>query len=133
MSDWFDVTPESEQMLSEERLILACTELVYKAMDEAGVETKQELADLLHVSKNEVGQRLSGKRNLTIKTLAAMLHVLGKEAAVTLRPIRSAIEEDVRTISIQQPLRVAKRRAYSTARMNIAEAVTESKPLVGAA
>jgi transcriptional regulator with XRE-family HTH domain len=133
MSDWFDVTPESQQMLSEERLILACTELVYKAMDEAGVETKQQLADLLHVSKNEVGQRLSGKRNLTVKTLAAMLHVLGKEAAVSLRPVRSAVGEDVQTISFQQPLRVTNPRAYGTTRMNIADTVTESKPLVGAA
>lgn len=132
MSSWFEVTPESSQMLSEERLILACTELVYQAMDEAGVETKQELANLLGVSKNEVGQRLSGRRNLTVKTLAAMLHVLGKEADVTLRPIRKYEQESdeeagMLHVHAHTTQRKAANRSYSTARVTIAKNVVRSE------
>jgi len=123
MSSWFEVTPENESMLSEERLILACTELVYEAMDGAGVETKQQLAELLGVSKNEVGQRLSGRRNLTIKTLAAMLHSLGSEAQVSLRPITPASETG-QSFQLRQPM-TGTTGAYTSAPLRIAETVTE--------
>ncbi len=123
MSSWFEVTPENERMLSEERLILACTELVYEAMDAAGVETKQELASLLGVSKNEVGQRLSGRRNLTVKTLAAMLHVLGKEAHVSLSPI-TPVTDATESFRLSQPMTVTT-GAYTAVPMQIADTVTE--------
>ncbi|QZD97173.1 helix-turn-helix DNA binding domain protein [Gordonia phage Floral] len=116
-NSWLNPSPEMERMVSEEQLILACTELVYQAMDDAGVESKQELATMLGVSKNEISQRLSGKRNLTVKTLAAMLHVLGREAEVTLRPRRALdtdlfeLEADV--IPMRQVIRTPKQNRYS--------------------
>ena len=112
-------------MLSEERLILTCTELVYEAMDDAGVETKQQLAELLGVSKNEVGQRLSGRRNLTVKTLAGMLHVLGKEAEISLRSLGSGIEP-AKFFELQQPLAAAHRSPYRSARLTSGGSVDES-------
>ncbi|UXA12395.1 helix-turn-helix transcriptional regulator [Mycobacterium sp. SMC-8] len=81
---WFRSTPESEALLAEERLVLAATEAVHDAMAEKGVNG-QQLAALLNVKPSEVSQRLSGKRNLTLRTLAQMLHVLGKEADLTLK------------------------------------------------
>ena len=86
MSDWFKSTPESERLLSEERLILAATEKVYEAMEHADA-TKKTLAERLGVSKSEIGQRLSGRRNLTVRSLAAMLHALGAEATLSIRPV----------------------------------------------
>lgn len=86
MTDWFRVTPESERLLSEERLILSATEQVYEAMEHAKA-SKKDLADRLAVSKSEIGQRLSGRRNLTVRSLAAMLHELGFEATLAIRPV----------------------------------------------
>lgn len=125
MNGWFESSPETERMLSEERLILACTELVHEAMDDAGVETKQQLAELLGVSKNEVGQRLSGRRNLTVKTLAGMLHVLGKEAEISLRPLGSGIEP-AKFFELQQPLAAAHRSPYRSAWLTGGGSVDES-------
>lgn len=86
MSDWFTVTPERDRLLSEERLILNATEKVYEALDCANV-SKKSLAEKLGISKSEVGQRLSGRRNLTIRSLASMLHALGYEATIGIRPL----------------------------------------------
>lgn len=104
MSDWFRVTPESERLLSEERLILSATEQVYEAMEYAGV-TKKTLADRLGVSKSEIGQRLSGRRNLTVRSLAAMLHELGCEATLALRPLTPSREiprDDLTTFKLRR-------------------------------
>ncbi|MBS9534346.1 helix-turn-helix transcriptional regulator [Mycobacterium sp. M1] len=82
---WFESTPEREAMLAEERLVLSATEIVHEALDRAGV-TKRELAARLNVKPSEISQRLSGRRNLTFRTFAAMLHKLGMRAELTLRP-----------------------------------------------
>ncbi|ORV85048.1 hypothetical protein AWC11_20415 [Mycobacterium interjectum] len=82
---WFESTPEREAMLAEERLMLSATEMVYEAMERAGVN-KRELAARLKVKPSEISQRLSGRRNLTFRTFAAMLHKLGMRAELTLRP-----------------------------------------------
>lgn len=89
MSDWFRATPKSERLLSEERLILSATEQVHEAMECAKV-SKKTLAERLAVSKSEIGQRLSGRRNLTVRSLAAMLHELGYEATLAIRPLTGA-------------------------------------------
>ncbi len=83
--DWFRSTPESEALLAEERLVLAATELVHEALETAGLNRKQ-LAELLGVRPTEVSQRLSGRRNLTLRTLARMLYVLGFQAELTMVP-----------------------------------------------
>jgi plasmid maintenance system antidote protein VapI len=93
MSSWFRSTPESEALLAEERLVLSATEMVYEAMERAGVN-KQELAEMLDVQPSEVSQRLSGRRNLTLRTLARMLHVLGKRAELNLKPALPALNQD---------------------------------------
>lgn len=82
---WFESTPDREAMLAEERLMLSATEIVHEAMDNAGIN-KRELAARLNVKPSEISQRLSGRRNLTFRTFAAMLHKLGMRAELTLRP-----------------------------------------------
>ncbi|MGV9677221.1 helix-turn-helix domain-containing protein [Nocardia sp. NPDC003482] len=76
MNTWFPRTPESDALVAEERLVLAATEMVHEAL-EATNTTKRQLADMLGVRPTEISQRLSGRRNLTLRSLARMMHVLG--------------------------------------------------------
>jgi plasmid maintenance system antidote protein VapI len=76
MSDWFNDTAESRRMLAEEHVILAASELVAEALETRG-ENRTWLAEKLGVKLAEVSQRLSGRRNLTLKSFAGMLHELG--------------------------------------------------------
>lgn len=84
MSSWFRSTPQSEEMLEQERLVVAATEAIAEAMERRGVN-KAQLAGLLEVRPSEISQRLSGKRNLTLKSLAAMLHALGVRARISIQ------------------------------------------------
>lgn len=76
MTTWFRRTPEAEALFAEERLLLSATEMVHGALNATGVSKKQ-LAELLEVAPTEVSQRLSGRRNLTLRSLARMMYVLG--------------------------------------------------------
>lgn len=104
MSPWFRSTPESEALLEEERLVLSATEAVYEAMEEKGVNGRQ-LAERLGVRPSEVSQRLSGRRNLTLRSFAAMLHVLGMRAKITIEPVDTpfvaGVQSNVATNSLQ--------------------------------
>ncbi|MFI6999044.1 helix-turn-helix domain-containing protein [Nocardia sp. NPDC050175] len=85
MTTWFRRTSESDALFAEERLVLAANELVYEAMHATG-KNKKQLADLLKVRPTEVSNRLSGRRNLTLRSLARMMHALGFD--VELRAIK---------------------------------------------
>ncbi|MGV0778744.1 helix-turn-helix domain-containing protein [Mycolicibacterium elephantis] len=103
MSSWFRSTQTSEALLAEERLVLSATEMVHEAMAAAD-KNKQELAELLGVRPSEVSQRLSGRRNLTLRTLARMLHVLGFRVELKLKPSAPAVvkHQDTPFISIAE-------------------------------
>lgn len=73
-----------EQLLAEERIILQVTELIAEAIEHRGM-TRKQLADALGVSQAEVTQRLSGRRNLTLRSVAAMLHALDAEVEVEIK------------------------------------------------
>jgi len=73
--DWFRSTPTSERLLSEERLILEISEVLCEAIEKRG-RLRGELAKDLSISPSEISQRLSGRRNLSLRTLADMLHAL---------------------------------------------------------
>lgn len=89
MSTWFNDTIESRRMLAEERAILAASELVAEALEVRGVN-RSSLANSLGVKLSEVSQRLSGKRNLTMRSLAGMLHELDYGLEVRLIDRRAA-------------------------------------------
>jgi transcriptional regulator with XRE-family HTH domain len=90
---WFRSNPDSEAVLAEERLLLSATEAVEEAMVRAG-KNRQQLAELLNVRPTEVSQRLSGRRNLTLRTLARMLHVLGMRVELRLKPALPTVKDD---------------------------------------
>ena len=85
MTAWIQRSPEADALFAEENLVLAATEIVYEAMDSAGVN-KAGLAKLIGVQPSEISQRLRGQRNLTLRSLARMMHVLGFD--VTLEATR---------------------------------------------
>lgn len=83
MSSWFRDTPATRALLEEERLVVAATEAISEAMEKKGIK-KRQLAELLDVRPTEISQRLSGRRNMTLRSLASMLHALGFRARLSI-------------------------------------------------
>ena len=73
---WFRPEDHERQLVVQEKLLLEASEAVCRALDERGM-SRSELAKLLSVRASEITQRLSGGRNLTLRTLAEMLDLLG--------------------------------------------------------
>ena len=71
---------------AEEAAMVDASELIANALERSAM-TKSELARALNVSKSEVTARLAGERNITVRSLAKTLHVLG--AKLELRSIPS--------------------------------------------
>ena len=74
--------PEFRKLLAQEELILEVTETICELLENEKVSRK-ELADRLGKSKGFVSQLLNGGRNLTLRTVADILHVLGYRASLT--------------------------------------------------
>jgi transcriptional regulator with XRE-family HTH domain len=74
--------PEFRKLLAQEELILEVTESICKLLGEEKVSRK-ELAERLGKSKGFVSQLLNGGRNLTLRTVADILHVLGYKVSLT--------------------------------------------------
>lgn len=81
---WFVETPESLRALAEERAVVEAAELVSEGLA-ARDGKRKDLADALGVARSEITQRLSGKRNLTVRSLAAMLHELDYDLQLRVR------------------------------------------------
>lgn len=77
--------PEFRRLLAQEELILEVTEVLCGLLGEENI-SKKELADRLGKTKGFVSQLLNGGRNLTLRTVADILHVLGYK--VTLSPYK---------------------------------------------
>lgn len=85
---------EARRRYEEERLILWTTEAIWKVMDEQGL-TRAELADKLGTSRANVTQLLSGTRNMTLRSLAALAHACGLRADVQLQELADSVFTDV--------------------------------------
>lgn len=90
--------PEFRRLLSIESLVAEAAELIARLMAEQNV-SKAELARRLNKSRSWVTQLLSGKANMTIRTLAEVAHVLEAEVKLSAyhtnwkmagRPVRAA-------------------------------------------
>jgi len=75
--------PEFRKLLAQEELILEVTETICDLLEEEKISRK-ELAERMGKSKGFVSQLLGGGRNLTLRTMADILHVLGYK--VILKP-----------------------------------------------
>ena len=74
--------PEFRRLLAQEELILEVTEVLCGLLEEEKI-SKKELAHRLGKSKGFVSQLLNGGRNLTLRTLADILHALGYKVALS--------------------------------------------------
>ncbi len=73
--------PEFRKLLAQEELILEITETICDVMENEKISRK-ELADRLGKSKGFVSQLLTGGRNLTLRTVADILHVMGYKVSL---------------------------------------------------
>jgi transcriptional regulator with XRE-family HTH domain len=73
---------EFRRLFAQEDLILEVTETLCELLEKEKISRK-ELADRLGKSKGFVSQLLNGGRNLTLRTVADILHVLGYRASLT--------------------------------------------------
>ncbi len=104
MNDMTD--PEFRKLLAQEELILEVTEVLCELLEQEKISRK-ELADRLGKSKGFVSQLLNGGRNLTLRTVADIIHVLGYKLSLT--PYKSVERRQKPRIrsSIKQSRRVA--------------------------
>ncbi len=89
LMDEFLEDPEFARLMAQGDLIMEVTETLCELLDKEEVSRK-ELADRLGKTKGFVSQLLNGGRNLTLRTVADILHVLGYK--VTLTPHKIEVE-----------------------------------------
>jgi transcriptional regulator with XRE-family HTH domain len=73
--------PEFARLMAQGDLIMEVTETLCELLEKEKISRK-ELADRLGKSKGFISQLLNGGRNLTLRTVADILHVLGYRAAL---------------------------------------------------
>lgn len=79
-------SPKYNRLVAEETLILAATEEICRVLADQEV-SREELAKRMGVGKSNVSQLLSGDRNMTLRTLAHMAHVLDCKVEVAVKPV----------------------------------------------
>jgi plasmid maintenance system antidote protein VapI len=77
--------PEFRKLLSAEALVAEASEVIAGLMDEQKV-SKADLARRLNKSRAWVTQLLSGKANMTVRTLAELAYALGAEVKLQAQP-----------------------------------------------
>lgn len=85
ISDFLASLDGGAELVAEERLIVAVSEMVAAEMQRKGV-TRAALAESLGCSKAHVTKLLGGSRNMTLRTLAAIAHALDAEPRFQLAP-----------------------------------------------
>jgi transcriptional regulator with XRE-family HTH domain len=90
--------PEHMRLFQQERAIYEVTELIESVLAEQGV-SRSQLAAKLGQSKGWVTQLLDGEKNKTIRTVADVFAVLGREFCAFQRPIQvgNGVKSSART------------------------------------
>lgn len=86
--------PEQRRLLEQEMFILEATECLSRAMEREGI-SKTQLAEMLGKSKAFVTQVLNGGRNMTMRTFADIMCVLGYAARIQEQP---AYQKQISTV-----------------------------------
>jgi len=86
LMDEFFEDPEFARLMAQEDLIMEVTETLWELLEKEKISRK-ELADRLGKTKGFVSQLLNGGRNLTLRTVADILHVLGYKVTLTTHKI----------------------------------------------
>ncbi len=77
--------PEFRRLLAIEALVTEASETIARLMAEQNV-SKADLARRLHKSRAWVTQLLSGKANMTVRTLAEVVYALDAEVKLSAQP-----------------------------------------------
>ena len=77
---------EFRRLLSVEALVADAAEVIARLMAEQNL-SKADLARRLNKSRAWVTQLLSGKANMTVRTLAKVVHTLGAEMKLQAQPL----------------------------------------------
>ncbi|MCK9375505.1 MAG: helix-turn-helix transcriptional regulator [Syntrophobacterales bacterium] len=93
--DKYAEDPEFARLLAQEELIIEVTETLCELLEMEKISRK-ELAERLGKSKGFISQLLNGGRNLTLRTVADILHVLGYKVSLTPQKIHGAIAPSAR-------------------------------------
>lgn len=110
---------EYAEAYAEEAAMVDASELIANALDRSTM-TKSDLARALNVSKSEVTARLAGERNITVRSLAKTLHVLGVK--LELRSASSGQSPQAvrgRIVQMEQYRARRVQRAHHTASMQV--------------
>jgi len=75
MAGWYDPTPREAVEFDQELLQIDVAEAVVEAMQARGI-TKAELARRCGITRSALTQRLSGRKTMTLRTVAEMMHFL---------------------------------------------------------
>ncbi len=102
-------SPESRRLYEEERLILWATEAIAEAMEMQG-RTRAEVAEALGTSRPNVTQILSGSRDMTLRTLAALAQACGMRVDLKLEPLPQVAHAPEATGIDFDKLEVSRRR-----------------------
>ncbi len=97
---WANKDPENAKLVAEEWFITEVTEVVWASMEQAGV-SKSELARRLGTSKGHITQLLGGSRNMTLRTLADICHVLEMRPSLRILPRR--VQEEAEEPRLNSP------------------------------
>lgn len=84
--------PEYRRLYAIEGLVTDAAELVARLMHEQGLN-KAQLARRLGKSRAWVTHLLSGKANMTMRTFAEVVHLLGTQVCLSTQPQPSAREQ----------------------------------------
>src|SRR5208283_4482704 len=87
LMDQYLEDPEFAKLMAQGDLIMEVTETLCELLEKEKVSRK-ELAERLGKSKGFVSQLLNGGRNLTLRTVADILHVLGYKVSLTPQKLR---------------------------------------------
>lgn len=97
---------------SEEAAMVDASELIANALERSSM-SKSELARALNVSKSEITARLKGERNITVRSLAKTLHVLGEKLELrSVSTVKSHEGTRGRLVHIEQYRAIRHQRAH---------------------
>ena len=89
-----DHDPEFERLVAEEDLILAVTDALTEALDEAHL-SQADLAERLNLSAPRISQIFGGGNNLTLRTISNIANVLSLRPTFTLIPVPPLVNSEM--------------------------------------
>jgi transcriptional regulator with XRE-family HTH domain len=96
--------PEFAKLMAQGELIMEVTETLCELLEKEKISRK-ELADRLGKTKGFISQLLNGGRNLTLRTVADILHALGYKVSLTpYKEARKRQESNVIEFTTRQTL-----------------------------